>query len=446
MSGVRRGCLAVLAVVAAGSGAMVEAAPSHAQSAGVVRAASGDPGSDWGDGAPTGSVSGRAAARAARTTTVNPAAGPDFELPFTCGQTWTGSSRAGHSPSYYAIDWNAPNDLGKPVLASAAGTVVTARSLTTSYGRYVVVDHGNGFSSLYGHMNSIVAAVGEHVDQGDLIGYVGSTGNSTGPHLHFEERLNGAYFPPYFHRATFRINSTATSANCTDRPVTGDWDGDGHTELGVFRAAPTNGYFYERSATGHLTKLSWGFAPDRPLAGDFDGDKVSQVGVRQASAGNWYLRSASCANAKVLGVGVGSDMPIVGDWDGDGRTNLGFYRGSNHTFYLRSDQGTYTTATFGLAGDRPVVGDWNGDGKDDIGVYRPSAGYWYLRTPRGSSYVLTRVQYGTPQDDPAPGDWNGDGTTDLGVWRTTTATFWLREPTSVTGRYVSALVRLGNPQ
>ena len=87
---------------------------------------------------------GRMGPATARTTSVSPSSGPDFEMPFLCGQSWTGTSRSSHSPSYYTIDWNRPDDLGKPVLASAPGVVSRAVSLTTSYGRYVIVDHGGG--------------------------------------------------------------------------------------------------------------------------------------------------------------------------------------------------------------------------------------------------------------------------------------------------------------
>src|SRR5680860_1246492 len=162
---------------------------------------------------------GRMGPSSTRTTAVNPASGADFEMPFVCGQRWTGTTRSSHSPSAYTIDWNTNNDLGRPALASAPGVVTRAVSLTGSYGRYVIVDHGGGYTSLYAHLNAISTTVGAFVDQGELIGYVGTSGNSTGPHLHFEERLNGAYFKPYLHRAYFTFGSTATSANCGDRPV-----------------------------------------------------------------------------------------------------------------------------------------------------------------------------------------------------------------------------------
>ena len=97
---------------------------------------------DFGDG--RGHGFGRMGPATARTTSVSPSSGPDFEMPFLCGQSWTGTSRSSHSPSYYTIDWNRPDDLGKPVLASAPGVVSRAVSLTTSYGRHVIVDHGGG--------------------------------------------------------------------------------------------------------------------------------------------------------------------------------------------------------------------------------------------------------------------------------------------------------------
>ena len=72
-------------------------------------------------------------------------------MPFPCGEVWTGSTRAGHSPSVRAVDFNYPGgDLGKPVVAAAPGTVITAvvGRKKKSYGQYVVIDHGNGESSL----------------------------------------------------------------------------------------------------------------------------------------------------------------------------------------------------------------------------------------------------------------------------------------------------------
>lgn len=87
-----------------------------------------------------------------------------------------------------AVDLAAP--VGTPIVASAAGTVIISRTGTWSggYGNYVVISHGNGTQTLYSHMLKNTVSVGEKVDQGETIGYIGMTGNTTGPHIHFEIR------------------------------------------------------------------------------------------------------------------------------------------------------------------------------------------------------------------------------------------------------------------
>ena len=87
-----------------------------------------------------------------------------------------------------------------PVYASKAGTVIVAQ-YSSSYGNYVVISHGSGNTTLYAHMSSIKTSVGAYVNQGDVIGITGSTGNSTGPHLHFEVTENGVRVNPLNHGA-----------------------------------------------------------------------------------------------------------------------------------------------------------------------------------------------------------------------------------------------------
>ena len=84
---------------------------------------------------------------------------------------------------------------GKSISAAESGTVITA-SYHWSYGNYVVVDHGNGLSTLYAHCSSLAVGAGQRVSKGQTIAYVGSTGNSSGPHLHFEVRINGSRVNP----------------------------------------------------------------------------------------------------------------------------------------------------------------------------------------------------------------------------------------------------------
>lgn len=85
--------------------------------------------------------------------------------------------------------------IGSPARVTAPGTVIKA-GWNGGYGRMVEVDHGNGFSTRYGHLSKILVKVGDHVDLGGIVGETGSSGRSTGPHLHYEVRRNGDAIDP----------------------------------------------------------------------------------------------------------------------------------------------------------------------------------------------------------------------------------------------------------
>ena len=103
-----------------------------------------------------------------------------------------GDSDPGGRP-HYAMDCAIA--YGTPIYACASGTVVTASS-HSSYGNYVVIDHGGGIATLYAHCSGLAVSAGQSVQQGQVIGYVGSTGYSTGNHLHLEFRVNGQKVNP----------------------------------------------------------------------------------------------------------------------------------------------------------------------------------------------------------------------------------------------------------
>ena len=85
---------------------------------------------------------------------------------------------------------------GTPIYATRAGTVTTASYQAGGAGYYVSINHLDGFSSIYMHMTHYIVSVGQYVSAGDVIGYCGSTGGSTGPHLHFGISYNGKYVNP----------------------------------------------------------------------------------------------------------------------------------------------------------------------------------------------------------------------------------------------------------
>jgi len=85
---------------------------------------------------------------------------------------------------------------GHPIVAPADG-VVTLTDTMGGYGKMIMMDHGNGISTRYGHLSGFAVTAGQHVQRGDVIGYVGESGRSTGPHLHYEVRINDTPVNPY---------------------------------------------------------------------------------------------------------------------------------------------------------------------------------------------------------------------------------------------------------
>jgi len=150
-------------------------------------------------------------------------AAPTFKVPFPCGQAWSGQTRTNHSPAN-AVDFNRTNDDGDPVVASAAGTVDVVTNLgDTSYGRYVRINHGGGYTTYYAHLSAFNVSVGQSVGYGSVIGYVGTSGGSTGPHLHYEQRLNGSAVQVRFNGtlALYWGTKTYTSDNACSGGGTG---------------------------------------------------------------------------------------------------------------------------------------------------------------------------------------------------------------------------------
>jgi murein DD-endopeptidase MepM/ murein hydrolase activator NlpD len=94
------------------------------------------------------------------------------------------------------IDIDGFGNFGAPIYAAAEGLVVLASWSDYGYGYHVIIDHGDGTSTLYAHLSEIWVAQGQYVGQGEAIGALGSTGYSTGPHLHFEIHVGGAAVDP----------------------------------------------------------------------------------------------------------------------------------------------------------------------------------------------------------------------------------------------------------
>ena len=139
-------------------------------------------------------------APAATTAAANAPASSGFLYPLPAGSAYVSCAYGprthpvtGNYSFHNGVDLAAPG--GTPIYATKSGTVTTA-TYNSVYGYYVTINHGDGFSSLYGHMTRYVVSAGQTVTQGQVIGYVGTTGLSTGNHLHFTIFYNGSTVNP----------------------------------------------------------------------------------------------------------------------------------------------------------------------------------------------------------------------------------------------------------
>lgn len=121
----------------------------------------------------------------------------------------------GEGAFHAGIDIDAP--YGTPVRAAGDGDVSGA-SMGAGYGREVVLDHGHGMSTLYGHLSAIAVLPGQHVTRGEIIGYVGQSGRATGPHLHYEVRVHNVPVNPHkFLRTTYEQAYLGETTNISSK-------------------------------------------------------------------------------------------------------------------------------------------------------------------------------------------------------------------------------------
>lgn len=109
---------------------------------------------------------------------------------------WPTSGQITQYPVWYHMALDIASNQLPPIIAADSGTVSYSGCITWGYGCHVIVDHGNGYQTLYAHFSSLSVSAGQSVSQGQQLGIMGSTGRSTGPHLHFEIRQGGGLLNP----------------------------------------------------------------------------------------------------------------------------------------------------------------------------------------------------------------------------------------------------------
>ncbi|HUF05108.1 MAG TPA: M36 family metallopeptidase [Aridibacter sp.] len=236
-----------------------------------------------------------------------------------------------------------------------------------------------------------------------------------------------------------------------------DFDGDGRTDVSVFR--PSEGNWYINGSTSGFFGLNWGLAGDVLVPADYDGDGTTDVAVARMtddeSQADFYIINSDTLTFTGYSWGQTGDIPLAGDYNGDGKDDVTVYRPSDNTWYTALDNGTALIRQFGGAGDTPIVGDFDGDGTDDLATwnagvinvqlsgggnlsrnvggdinvtgdfdgdgkhdpasYDTSTGEW--RIWMSLSDTLETFQFGVGTDIPAPGDYDGDGKQDLAIYR-----------------------------
>ena len=222
-----------------------------------------------------------------------------------------------------------------------------------------------------------------------------------------------------------------------------DFDGDGKTDLSVFRPSEGNWYI-NRSFAGFLVQ-HWGAATDTLTPADYDGDGKTDIAVwREVGPdGVFYILNSSTGTTRIEAFGLAGDLPTVGDWDGDTKADISVYRngasaGLQSTFFYRGSFNNpangITYLPWGLNGDQPLNGDFDGDDKRDLAVYRASNNTWYIRQ---SSNGLVRYElWGVSTDRRIPADFDGDDRSDLAVWRPSTGTWIIRNSFSGSTSFV----------
>lgn len=311
-----------------------------------------------------------------------------------------------------AAPYTLPAPGGTGTFASTFGT--TGSGLNGTWSLYVVDDAGGDTGTISGGWTLTI----EGQDYTCSVGPVASVESRAD--FDGDGRTDLSVYRPsegnwYLQRSTAGF-SGVNWGNSTDVIVPADYDGDNKTDTAVFRASNTAGVsdFYVLRSNGFtVAGYEWGSTGDVPVVGDYDGDDKDDVAVYRASDGNWYILKSTGGVTVFNWGGTAGDVPMTADWNGDGRTDYTVRRG---TMWMASLSGGGTVnVNHGLATDQPVPADYDGDNKDDIAVWRPSDGTW--RPILSTNNTQPVIPFGLNGDIPVPGDYDGDGKDDQAVYR-----------------------------
>ncbi len=177
--------------------------------------------------------------------------------------------------------------------------------------------------------------------------------------------------------------------------VVGDWDSDADADVGRLAAEDAHVPAARRCRRGS-NRIRLGQVGDVPVSGDWNGGGLTDVGVWRPATRTFRLRQED-GTQQAIPLGAVGSRPITGDWNGDGLTEVGVFNAGTGMFVLRrvdtAGAVTIERVPFGTASSLPVIGDWDGDGVDDLGTWAPGTATFSLRTAAD----VTRSRYGLPR-------------------------------------------------
>ncbi len=208
-----------------------------------------------------------------------------------------------------------------------------------------------------------------------------------------------------------------------DKPVPGDYDGDGKTDFSVFRPSEGN-WYVQRSSDSTLLAYNFGSNGDLVAPADYDGDGRTDAAVFRPSNGYWYILRSSDAGVVYQQFGLSSDLTASADYDGDGKADIGVWRSSNNSFYaLSSSNQSLQTATFTQTSSEPVSADYDGDGKADYAIR--NGANWIIKN--SSTNQIQTIAWQQSSDKAVHNDYDGDGKVDVAVWNNSNGNWYIRK-------------------
>ena len=325
-------------------------------------------------------------------------------------------------------------------IETTVGTITTVRDLGVVGGR-----NGNFATATF----AVTAAQVQQLRAGLLSAVITSVNNPAGEirgrltqHSNVSD-FNGdgindfAFFRPMssgWHVANTDGTTTQTFGDPSDQPISGDYDGDGRTDIAVYSKSGSRAVFrINRSSDGGVTSVRFGSDTDIPVQGDFDGDGRLDIAIFRPLLRSWAILRSDNSGQRTLRFGSPGDKPIAADMDGDGKDDPVLFTPDDGIWtWLRSSDNRRGVLRFGLVGDIPVRGDFDGDGKADISVFRPSESTWY--TVRSSDGQIQATQFGQPDDIPVAGKYDADSKTDIAVFRPSEGTWYVLRSSDATVR------------